>query len=228
MLCGAGRRGQYGGPADAGRRSRSRRRGTRRASPAWLCARGGSSPRPRDVRAGRLPDRGAPGESTALPAGLVRPVAGIAARRRTVARPGSPLRAPRGGVGDRARPDWRASSGLRAPSDGCDELAQHPHCSQGSDNPSRDDAALGELPAESSGSGPQLPRRDHHASAASPRDSRRTPGVGTFPRKRACRPRAWTAPPHRDSRVPARRRGPPPGNARRKRRDRPCGAKPSP
>ena len=107
-------------PTGARRRSPSPRPGVPPANPASPCVRGSKAPAIRAALAGRGRDRAPRWAETGRRGVTVRPGAGILARRRAVAPPDNPLRAPRGGGGDRGAPGSRAWSARRGPNGGCD------------------------------------------------------------------------------------------------------------
>src|SRR5207253_1721526 len=144
----------------------------------------------------------------------------IAARRRAVARPGSPPRGRRDDDADRAGRGSRASSGPREPSGGYDDPDRTVAHSPETGTPDRDDAARAAAPAEWCASAHRLRGSGHRDRVASPRGSRRTPDAGTFPQRRARRRRGPTGRAHPGPPAPARRRGPRPGSAHPGRRDR--------
>src|SRR5436189_3094339 len=176
-------------PRGARRRSPSPRPGAPPATPGWWSARAGQPPRHRAVLVGSRRDRRAPPAEAAPRAEAARPGGGTGARRRAVDRPGSPLRERRGGGGDTARRDSRAWWGPLGPSDGCDGPGRTALRSPGTDSRGLDGEALSATPAESCVSGPRPPAGARLRRGASRPGSRRTPGAGTFPRKRVCHPR---------------------------------------
>ena len=159
---------------------------------------------------------------------VFRPVAGTVARRRAVVPPGIPPRGRRGDGADRASRGSRAWWARPGPSGGCDGPDRTTRRSPGTGSRGRGGAARAGSPGEWSASGRRLPRSARPGRAASPPGSRRTPGGGTFPRKRACRPRGRTGPAPPGPPAPGRRRGRRPGSARPGRRDRSRGGARSP
>jgi len=166
-------------------------------------------------RGGSPSDRAVPRAAAARRAAADHRDTGTSGRRPILARPDSPPRAPHGGAGDRAWRDWTTWSALRGPSDGRDAPDRTVVRTPGSGSPCPDGGAPAATPAEWSGSAPRPPRCSRPRRASSPPGSRRTPAAGTFPRKRAARPRGRTGPAVPRRPAPRRRHGPRPGTAPR-------------
>src|SRR6266849_6628835 len=160
---------RFAWPTDAGRRSPSRDPGAPPATAGTPSARGVGGPGCRAAPGGPGPDQRAPRPAAGRRVGGGRPAAGTGACRRSVVRPDSPPRGPRGGASDTAGPGWRAWSGRLGPSVGCDGPRPPGARSPGSGSPGPGGAAPAATPGESSASGRRSPRCARLRRGASPR-----------------------------------------------------------
>ncbi len=207
-------------PAGAGRRSPIPRRRALRAGQGPPSGRSGEGPARRDTFAAPRRDQQAP-RRVAAPRGAADHQAGGTGGPRPVpARPGSPPRGLLDDAVDRAGGDSPIRSVRPAPSGARDAPRRPAHGSPGSDRSGPGAAAPAAARAESSGCGLRSRPRVRPRRVASPRGLRRTPAAGTFPRKRGSRLPAPTGRVAPGPPAPRRPRGPPPGTARRERRDR--------
>src|SRR5207249_1930504 len=159
-------------------------------------------------------DRQAPWRATARRVRACRRGAEIAALRREVALLESPPRGRHGGGGDTGGPGSTAWWGRHWPSAGCDAPVRPEARTGGTGRGGADSGAPAAEPPEWSVSVRRPPPPGRPGRGASPHGSRRTPGAGTSPPKRARRARAPTGRTRRGPPARPHRREPQPGSAR--------------